>query len=65
MKMCSGTGLYENVFRDRITWVGATADDEMCNFYVMYWTEADSILKNERYCTAGTRVIQFAVLGAP
>ena len=23
--------------RDRITWIGATNNDEMCNFYVMYW----------------------------
>jgi len=23
--------------RDRRTWIGATNNDEMCNFYVMYW----------------------------
>merc|ERR1719342_193720 len=23
--------------RDRITYIGTTNEDEMCNFYVMYW----------------------------
>ena len=23
--------------RDRRTWIGATNNDEMCNFYIMYW----------------------------
>jgi len=23
--------------RDRVTWIGATNNDEMCNFYIMYW----------------------------
>ena len=26
-------------YRDRMTWVGATANDEMCNFYMMYWVQ--------------------------
>ena len=25
--------------RDRITAVGATNEDEMCNFYIMYWVD--------------------------
>ena len=25
--------------RDRTTAVGATNEDEMCNFYIMYWVE--------------------------
>ena len=28
--------------RDRTTFVGATKEDEMCNFYIMYWVEGDS-----------------------
>ena len=24
--------------RSRVTWVGPTAEHEMCNFYLMYWT---------------------------
>ncbi len=37
---------FSSFFRDRITWVGATAEDEMCNFYMMYWVEGD-ILNGE------------------
>ena len=29
--------------------VGATAEDEMCNFYLMYWVDGQEKLKNERY----------------
>ena len=25
--------------RDRITYIGATKEDEMCNFYMMYWVK--------------------------
>ena len=28
--------------RDTTTYVGATKEDEMCNFYIMYWVEGDS-----------------------
>jgi peptidylglycine monooxygenase len=23
--------------RDRVVWIGATNNDEMCNFYIMFW----------------------------
>uniref|UniRef100_A0A1W7RA03 peptidylglycine monooxygenase n=1 Tax=Hadrurus spadix TaxID=141984 RepID=A0A1W7RA03_9SCOR len=36
-------------FRNRITYVGATAEDEMCNFYIMYYTNGDQIL-DQKYC---------------
>merc|ERR1712218_773884 len=36
-------------YRDRMTWVGATAEDEMCNFYLMYWVDGQEKLKNERF----------------
>jgi len=29
--------------------IGSTADDEMCNFYMMYYVEGDRILKR-KYC---------------
>ena len=35
------------MYRSRITWVGATDEDEMCNFYIMYWVSGDKILNNE------------------
>ena len=28
--------------------MGATAEDEMCNFYLMYWVDGQEKLKNER-----------------
>ncbi|XP_064106130.1 peptidylglycine alpha-hydroxylating monooxygenase-like isoform X1 [Macrobrachium nipponense] len=31
--------------RDRITRVGATNEDEMCNFYIMYWTQKEPLRK--------------------
>jgi len=34
--------------RNRITKIGSTNEDEMCNFYMMYWTKGNS-LKN-KYC---------------
>lgn len=36
-------------FRNRITFIGGTADDEMCNFYMMYYVNGDEIL-NDKYC---------------
>lgn len=35
--------------RDRITYVGGTNEDEMCNFYVMYYVENDTPLE-QKYC---------------
>ncbi|KAK8781029.1 hypothetical protein V5799_017631 [Amblyomma americanum] len=32
-------------FRDRDTYVGSTGNDEMCNFYMMYYVEGDRILE--------------------
>lgn len=28
---------YDSTKRDRLTYIGATMEDEMCNFYMMYW----------------------------
>lgn len=35
--------------RERITNIGTTNDDEMCNFYIMYYVENDTPLK-QKYC---------------
>ena len=43
-------------YRNRITWVGATAEDEMCNFYMMYWVEGKEKLDNERCFSLGPPV---------
>jgi len=43
-------------YRDRITWVGATAEDEMCNFYMMYWVQGDKKLSGERCNSVGPPV---------
>jgi len=43
-------------YRDRITWVGATADDEMCNFYIMYWVKGQEKLNKERCVSVGPPV---------
>uniref|UniRef100_A0A0K8R5I7 peptidylglycine monooxygenase n=1 Tax=Ixodes ricinus TaxID=34613 RepID=A0A0K8R5I7_IXORI len=34
-------------FRDMDTYVGSTGNDEMCNFYMMYYVEGDSILEGD------------------
>ncbi|KAH7963193.1 hypothetical protein HPB52_019957 [Rhipicephalus sanguineus] len=31
-------------FRNRPTYVGSTGNDEMCNFYMMYYVDGDRIL---------------------
>ena len=28
--------------RDAVTYVGATNEDEMCNFYIMYWVHGNA-----------------------
>lgn len=40
-------------FRDHTVRIGSTGDDEMCNFYMMYYVDGDKIL-DEKFCfTAG------------
>lgn len=35
-------------FKDHAVWVGATRDDEMCNFYLMYWVDGhETLSKNQ------------------
>ena len=33
--------------------VGATREDEMCNFYLMYWMDGEKIMKPRRCNSAG------------
>ncbi|EZA57297.1 Peptidylglycine alpha-hydroxylating monooxygenase [Ooceraea biroi] len=35
--------------RDRVTYIGKTNEDEMCNMYIMYYVENDAPLK-QKYC---------------
>ena len=37
-------------FVDHDVSIGSTGEDEMCNFYMMYYVEGDKILE-EQYCT--------------
>jgi len=39
--------------RDRVTRVGATAEDEMCNYYVMYWVEGSAPLTTNQCVSFG------------
>jgi peptidylglycine monooxygenase len=37
--------------KDHAVWVGSTRDDEMCNFYLMYWMNGERNLK-QKSCTS-------------
>lgn len=37
---------YNNT-RDHTVYIGATGNDEMCNFYLMYWTEGELLTKQD------------------
>lgn len=37
---------YNNT-RGKTVYIGATGNDEMCNFYMMYWTEGKDLLKEQ------------------
>jgi len=39
--------------RDRITYIGSTNEDEMCNFYIMYWVEGNGPMKKNTCFTPG------------
>jgi len=39
--------------RDKVTYIGATNADEMCNFYIMYYVENDTPLKRKHCFTNG------------
>jgi len=35
--------------RNWVTRIGLTSDDEMCNFYIMYWTDGGEVLKTKNW----------------
>ncbi len=38
---------------DHAVWVGATREDEMCNFYLMYWVDGREILEMKKCNSVG------------
>ena len=59
--------------RDRITYIGSTNEDEMCNFYIMYWVEGNGPMKKNTCFTPvninstekNMRSMTFIYLGSP
>jgi len=49
--------------RDRVTRVGSTNEDEMCNFYIMYWVEKSEILKQKNCFTLGPPIYYWSRSG--
>ena len=45
-------------FRSSTVSVGPTNDDEMCNFYLMYWVEGTEIMKQTTCFSHGPPVYQ-------
>ncbi len=39
--------------KDHAVWVGATREDEMCNFYMMYYVDGDRVLDQKACNTIG------------
>lgn len=40
-------------FRDNMVKIGSTGNDEMCNFYIMYWVNGENLLDNNVCFTNG------------
>lgn len=40
-------------FHSRTVRIGSTGNDEMCNFYIMYWVDGDNLLKEDVCSSAG------------
>ncbi len=40
-------------YHDHAVWVGATREDEMCNFYLMYWVDGKEILEMKKCNSVG------------
>ncbi len=39
--------------KDHAVWVGSTREDEMCNFYLMYWMDGPKNLKQKQCNSVG------------
>ena len=44
--------LFQVNYKDHAVWVGATREDEMCNFYMMYWVEAGEKPLSKKACSS-------------
>lgn len=40
-------------YKQNTVMIGSTGDDEMCNFYMMYYVDGDEILQNKYCFTSG------------
>lgn len=40
-------------FRDNTVYIGATGNDEMCNFYIMYWVNGDRLVESNTCYSGG------------
>ena len=38
-------------YKDEAVWVGSTREDEMCNFYLMYWIDGQKKI-SQRSCSS-------------
>ncbi|KHJ94581.1 copper type II ascorbate-dependent monooxygenase domain protein [Oesophagostomum dentatum] len=48
---------------DRLIKMGPTGEDEMCNFYMMYWAEGDKVLKDNTCFSPGAPFYHWATEG--
>jgi peptidylglycine monooxygenase len=49
--------------RDRTTMVGPTGEDEMCNFYMMYWVDGKDTIQPNTCFTRGPPTWSWGGLG--
>lgn len=47
-------------YQDKWVLVGPTGDDEMCNFYIMYYVDGDKILKRNMLFSSGPPLYYWA-----
>ena len=40
-------------YHDNAVWIGSTREDEMCNFYLMYWVHGKEILDQKKCVSFG------------
>lgn len=51
---------FPTFFFDKTTKFSSTGNDEMCNFYMMYWVEGDKLLEENTCNSAGPPNYYFA-----
>lgn len=45
--------------RSSAVWVGATRNNEMCNFYMMYWVDGHDILRTNHCSSLGPPIYKW------